>query len=155
MKWLTKLWNSIVDPRYMYGVNLHYWQHIGHTEIQFTDSNDVVVERSYVHYFVNPDDVSVRKFVQVCPKYSYRDWKSHGYIHTTANPWVAGSEKLWVAVNHSPSQWMKDYMRTVYNHEWREYPHHGLTHWWVEIKHTPTIIDTKDNVVTLDFNGKK
>ena len=139
--WWKKSREDERAPKFM-GVRLDKNHYLGYSKIRYIDEEDEERSCCLIHFFVNKEDHTKRKFVYDGSNES--DFYNHGWM-INARMWKINERELYRAVITFPSKWLREYMLQEYNNVWSD-----EKKWWVQ-NLEDKIENKQDNVITVNF----
>ena len=124
------------------GVRLDKNHYLGYSKIRYIDEEDKERSCCLIHFFVNKEDHTKRKFVYDGSNES--DFYNHSWM-INARMWKINERELYRAVITFPSKWLREYMLQEYNNVWSD-----EKKWWTQ-NLEDKIENKQDNVITVNF----
>lgn len=147
------------DGEYMFGHDLEYWNYLGQSGIIFTDKSGNTTSTAKIAFFSSKEDENERSYIILGDENKIKNFSTHNWIYTVAEPWLHGEYDLHVVIRDTPSKFLREYMKKKYSSIWCNDPKG-----WIKNEQTAydnvvkrqqqkkEITTENANIIRLDFN---
>lgn len=158
---------DIAPPREantLFGYDLDKWHFLGTKDLKWNDTAVITP----VFFFVSKDDPHLEKRgIYVAGPHAKTVYDRHSWFLKYILPWSIGEGYIWTYID-KPSDFLKDYMLSEYQHEWSI-----EKNWWAtseqvqydsakakqtrekKTKNKTSVIKEDSNIITVEFGKAK